>query len=228
MKSENIFIIVPTYNEAAVIQETLQPLIDGGYSVVVVDDGSTDETYAKIKQMPVHIIRHIINLGQGAALQTGMEYSLSRGADIIVHFDADGQHNPHNIEQLLRPILEKRVDVALGSRFLNKEHARQIPLAKRSLLRLATLFTILVSNISLTDTHNGFRAFSRNAAEQIKINENRMAHASEILHQIAKKKLSYTEVPIQVLYTEYAKNKGQSISNSINILIDFLLGRFLR
>jgi glycosyltransferase involved in cell wall biosynthesis len=228
MDHNTIFIIVPAYNEAEVIQGTLKPLVEYGYRVVVVDDGSTDETESILCSLPVMVIRHIINLGQGAALQTGMTYALSRGAEIIVHFDADGQHNHRDIERLIQPIREGRADIALGSRFLNKEHTREIPPLKRVLLRLATLFTIMVSGIRLTDTHNGFRAFSRKAAQQIDIRENNMAHASEIIHKIARTKLSYVEVPVHVFYTQYSQRKGQSVFNSINIVFDFIIGRFLK
>ena len=228
MDHRNTFIIIPTYNEAEVIQETLKPLIEYGYRVVVVDDGSTDATGSILCSLPVTVIQHIINLGQGAALQTGMAYALSQGAEIIVHFDADGQHNHRDIERLIQPILEGKADIALGSRFLNREHAREIPPLKRILLRLATLFTIMVSGIRLTDTHNGFRAFSRRAAQQIDIKENNMAHASEIIHKIARSKLSYIEVPVHIIYTQYSQRKGQSVFNSINILFDFIIGRFLK
>jgi glycosyltransferase involved in cell wall biosynthesis len=228
MDKKNIFIIIPAYNEATVIRETLKPLVAGGYRIVVVDDGSTDGTCAAIRSLPVTVIEHSINLGQGAALQTGMAYALSRGAEILVHFDADGQHDHHDIERLIQPILEGRADITLGSRFLDKKHTREIPPLKRILLRLATLFTMLVSGIRLTDTHNGFRAFSRKAAQQIEIRENNMAHASEILHKIARAKLSYTEIPVRVFYTQYSQGKGQSIFNSINILFDFIIGRFLK
>jgi len=228
MDHNNIFIIIPTYNEATVIQETLQPLIENGYQLIIVDDGSTDETASKICSLPVTIIQHSINLGQGAALQTGMTYALSQNAEIIVHFDADGQHNHKDIERLIQPILEGRAEIVLGSRFLDKEHTREIPPLKRILLRLATLFTMMVSGIRLTDTHNGFRAFSRNAAQQIDIRENNMAHASEIIHKIARAKLSYTEVPVHILYTQYSQRKGQSVFNSINIVCDFIISRFLK
>lgn len=228
MEPEKIFIIVPSYNEAEVIQQTLHPLLDYGYRVIVVDDGSTDDTGSKLQCLPVTVIRHIMNLGQGAALQTGMTYALSQGAEIIVHFDADGQHNHRDISRLIQPILEGRADVALGSRFLNREHIREIPPLKRILLRLATLFTIVVSGIRLTDTHNGFRAFSRAAAERITIYENGMAHASEIIHAIARLKLPYIEIPVRIVYTQYSRTKGQSAFNSINILFDFILGRFFK
>jgi len=228
MDHNDIFIIIPAYNEAEMIQQTLKPLLEYGCRVVVVDDGSTDGTGAQLGALPVTVIRHIVNLGQGAALQTGMTYALSQGAGVIVHFDADGQHNHRDIQRLVQPVLAGQADVALGSRFLNKEDTREIPLLKRFLLRLATLFTVVVSGIRLTDTHNGFRAFSRAAAQRIDIRENGMAHASEIIHKIARAKLSYVEVPVHVLYTDYSRRKGQSVLNSVNIVCDFIIGRLLK
>lgn len=228
MDAKQIFIVVPTYNEATVIEETLRPLIENGYSVVVVDDGSCDGTREKVENLPVFFLRHIVNLGQGAALQTGMDFAASMGAEVIVHFDADGQHDFRDIGAFVRPITENQTDVVLGSRFLRDDDMRAIPPLRRILLRAATRLTMLLSGIRLTDTHNGFRAFSKNAAARIRIRENNMAHASEILHQISRAKLRYTEVPVHVRYTEYSKQKGQSMFNSVNILFDFLLGRFLR
>lgn len=225
---ENIFIIVPAYNEGTVIQTALKPLLQNDYSVVVVDDGSTDNTCQKILELPVHILQHPINLGQGAALQTGVEYALEQGADIIVHFDADGQHNPDDIPALIKPIFEDAADVVLGSRFLSAASAHVVPKLKKVVLKLGMIFTGIMSGIWLTDTHNGFRAFSRSAAQKITITENRMAHASEILHQISYLKLRYIEVPVTIYYTEYSLKKGQSILNLINIILDFILGRIFK
>jgi glycosyltransferase involved in cell wall biosynthesis len=220
-----IFIIVPAYNESPVIQDTLMPLLSLGYSIVVVDDGSSDDTYEKICQLPVHVLRHPINLGQGAALQTGMTYALSQGASAIVHFDADGQHPPDRIRALLAPILSQNADIVLGSRFLEKRTSQAVPLHKRWVLKLGTLFTGLITNVWLSDTHNGLRALSRTAAQKLSISEPRMAHASEIIGLIGKHQLRYDEIPVQIHYTEYARRKGQPIWNALNIVIDIFLGR---
>lgn len=228
LQRDQIFIIVPSYNESSVIQDTIAPLLDAGYSVVVIDDGSSDESYAQICRMPVHAIRHPLNLGQGAAIQTGVEYALQKGAGVVVHFDADGQHPPETINDLIAPILSGRADVALGSRFKDKASSRNVPRLKRWVLRCGTLFTGVTSGVWLTDTHNGFRAFSARAAALVRITEPRMAHASEIIALIRKHRLRYVEVPVCIRYTDYSQSKGQSVWNCMNIVIDLFLGRVFR
>jgi glycosyltransferase involved in cell wall biosynthesis len=169
------------------------------------------------------VLRHTLNRGQGAALQTGIDYALQRGAEVIVTFDSDGQHQVEDIEAFLAPVLEGRCDVALGSRFLSGDS--QVPLMRKVTLKLGILFTRLVSGIRVTDTHNGLRAFSREAARKIQIRQDRMAHASEILDEIAQLRLRYVEVPTRILYTEYARGKGQRSSAAFRIVWDFLIGK---
>jgi glycosyltransferase involved in cell wall biosynthesis len=226
--SSDIFVVVPTLNEAAVIRDSLQPLIERGYSVVVVDDGSSDDTWTILRTMPVHALRHPINLGQGAALQTGMTYALRNGAQYIVHFDADGQHRVQDIDALLEPLRSEEADVCLGSRFLRREDSEAVPGVRRLLLRGGVWFNAFLTGVRLTDAHNGFRAFARSAASKIDLQENRFAHASEILSQIHRHKLRYVERPTSIIYTEYSREKGQSSWNAIKIVIDMLLRRIFR
>jgi len=224
----NVYIIVPAYNEGSVIGETIRPLLSLGYHIVVVDDGSTDQTYEKACHLPICVLRHPINLGQGAALKTGTDFALQKGAQAIVHFDADGQHPPERIQDLLAPILNNKIHVVLGSRFLNPEHSKEIPTLKKWVLKFGIAFTGLTSGVWLTDTHNGLRALSSVAASKICITEPRMAHASEIITQIGKHKLTYQEIPTHIRYTAYAQQKGQSIFNAFNIVIDLLLRKIFR
>lgn len=224
----SVFVIIPCYNENFQIRNTVQHLLNKGYSIVVVDDASTDNTSRSIEDFPVFLLKHEINLGQGAALQTGMEFALAEGADIIVHFDADGQHNPEEISTLVQPVLDDLADVVLGSRFLRKEDRKLIPVGRRIILQLAIQANRLFSGIKLSDAHNGFRVLNRNAAMQIRLQENRMSHATEILQQIRKHKLRYLEVPTHIKYTEYSRNKGQSSLNSINILFDLILKSIMK
>ena len=223
--ASSIYVIVPAYNEGPVIRDTLTPLLSLGYTVVLVDDGSQDNTCERVSGLPIHLLRHPINLGQGAALQTGMDYVLSLGARAVVHFDADGQHPPERIQALLDPILSGQADIVLGSRFLDKQSSQAVPRLKRWVLKLGTLFTGLVSGVWLTDTHNGLRALSRDAIQKLQITEPRMAHASEIIGLIGKHRLHYTEIPTQIHYTEYSRQKGQSVWNALNIVIDIFLGK---
>jgi glycosyltransferase involved in cell wall biosynthesis len=225
LERSQIFVVVPAYNEARQLRNTLTPLIAHGYSVVVVDDCSTDNTADTIQDLPIYYLRHPINLGQGAALQTGMEFSLQQQASYIVHFDADGQHNHDEIPLLIAALHDQQADVALGTRFKRQEDIAAIPIVRRIILKMAIWVNGILTGLWLSDAHNGFRAFTRAAASQIQITENRMAHATEILSIIKRKKLKVVEVPVHIKYTEYSKMKGQSSSNSINILIDLILNK---
>lgn len=222
----NAFIIVPCYNEGAVLRETLNGILALGYSnIVVVDDGSIQNPWQSLEDLPIHFIRHTVNLGQGAALQTGMDYAKRLGADAVVHFDADGQHAPDDIKRLLDALNE--ADVALGSRFLRKANVTEIPLTKRCLLRCARLVNFCFTGLWLSDAHNGFRALGSKAMTVINLRENRMAHATEIVSQIKKAGLSFREIPISIKYTDYSRKKGQKWYNSINILIDLILNKIM-
>ena len=225
MEQAAVFVIVPAYNEDAVLRSTVLELRGCGYSVVVVDDGSASPASECLEGLSVHCLRHEINLGQGAALQTGSDFALSRGAQIIVHFDADGQHGAAMVERLIQPILVGKCEVTLGSRFLNSGDRDAVPLVKRLLLKAGVCVSWAFTGLWLSDTHNGLRALSRNAAGKIVLKENRFAHATEILDLIRKSKLSYCEIPVSIRYTEYSLKKGQSIFNSCNIVIDLLLRR---
>ena len=167
--------------------------------------------------------RHKTNLGQGAALHTGIEFALRKGAEYIVTFDADGQHRAQDVDRLIQPVLEGKADVALGSRFLDPSHIKAIPLRRRWLLRQATLFTRLSTGLQVTDTHNGLRCFSRAAAQSIQIRHRRMAHASEILLELKRLGLRFVEVPVHITYTSYSIQKGQSIWGAFLILRDLMV-----
>lgn len=220
---EDIYFVIPAYNEATVIQSTLRPVLEEGYSVVVVDDGSKDHTCEALKEVGVYALRHPVNLGQGAALQTGMTFALEQGAKMIVHFDADGQHQVQDLSVLLEPILKGEADVVLGSRFLRLVDKEDVPLAKRILLRVAIIVNGLTTGLWLTDAHNGLRVLTRAAAEKICLKENGYAHASEIVNQIRQLRLRYVERPARIRYSAYSKSKGQSMWNAFNIVIDLLL-----
>ncbi len=225
---KQVFVVIPAYNEGVVLGHTVEGLLSYGYTVVVVDDGSATPAIQFLHDPPVHYLRHATNLGQGAALQTGMEYALSQDAQIIVHFDADGQHSPELIAKLLEPIRSGECDVVLGSRFLDPEDRQKVPLLKRVLLRVGICVSGLFSGLWLTDTHNGFRALSRTAAERMRLTENGYAHATEILDLIRKSGLRYKEIPATIRYTEHSLAKGQSMLNSVNVLLDLVLAKLLK
>jgi glycosyltransferase involved in cell wall biosynthesis len=219
-------VVVPAFNEASTIGRVVQALVSAYPRVVVVDDGSTDDTAGRARAAGATVLRHVLNRGQGAALETGLQYGVRSGARVLVTFDADGQHLPEDIPRLVAPILEGRAEVVLGSRFRGTTEA--MPPARRLVLRGAILFTRLTSGLRVTDAHNGLRAFSRRAAQTIEITLDRMAHASELLDQIRRSRLSYVEVPVRIRYTAYSRGKGQSSLAAIPVAVDYLLGRVLK
>lgn len=228
VERDAIYVVVPAYNEAAMVGSVVSALRQRYVHVVVVDDGSSDDTASVAAGAGAITLRHCINRGQGAALQTGLRYSLQCGAHCIVTFDADGQHDHRDIETLTRPILTGHVDVALGSRFVGSGSAEGLPWSRRLLLKAAVMFTRVISRARVTDTHNGLRAFSRRAAEQLNLSVDRMGHASEIIDQVSDMGLPYTEVPVHIRYTEYSRLKGQTDMGAVSVLAGYLLGRLRR
>jgi polyprenyl-phospho-N-acetylgalactosaminyl synthase len=214
----NLWIICAAYNEARTIAGVVLELRHAGYQVVVVDDGSNDATRHLATAAGANVITHPINLGQGAALQTGIEYALAQGADVIVTFDADGQHRVSDVARLVEALSHEQADFALGSRFLGQ--TCNLPWLRRWVLRAATVFTRLTTGLSLTDSHNGLRALTRRGACAIRLRQNRMAHASEIVSEIARSRLPYVEVPVTIEYTAYSLAKGQRLGDSVMILLD--------
>lgn len=224
----DIFVIVPAYNEAKIISQTVKPLIKTGYTVVVVDDGSQDQTEQNLKGLKLYYVKHPVNLGQGAALQTGMTYALQRGAKVLVHFDSDGQHSAEDIPKLIQPILSGEAEAVLGSRFLRREDAQLIPPTRRIFLKFAVWVNALLTGVWLSDAHNGFRALAAEAAAKINLRENGFAHASEIVQQIRENKVRWVERPVSIRYNAYSLAKGQPWWNAFNIVMDLLLRRLFQ
>ncbi|WP_312312348.1 glycosyltransferase family 2 protein [Atlantibacter sp.] len=220
---ENTWVVIAAYNEGKVIRKVIEDLVMTWPTVIVVDDGSSDNTAAEAEAGGAFVISHIINLGQGAALATGITFCIENNVEYIVTFDADGQHHVEDIQKLLDKAAEPDVDVVIGSRFLGETH--NMPMRRRLVLKCAVLFTRITTGLKVTDAHNGLRCFTNAAAKKIEIKQNRMAHASEILEEIAKHKLRVAEIPSSITYTEYSLQKGQKLSNSINILLELFIGR---
>jgi polyprenyl-phospho-N-acetylgalactosaminyl synthase len=218
-----VWVLVPAHNEARVIAGVVAELKRQAHRIVVIDDGSSDQTAEVAAECGAIVLRHPINLGQGAALQTGIEFALARSAELIVTFDADGQHRTADIGRLLDALNIHRADFALGSRFLGA--AINMPAPRRVLLRAATLFTRLTTGLALTDAHNGLRAMTRRGALSIRLRQNRMAHASEIIGQIAASGLKFVEVPVTIEYSRYSLAKGQKSGDLIIILLDLFARR---
>ena len=226
VNNNTVFVVIAAYNEAPVIEETVLNVKHYYKNVIVVDDCSTDNTKSKAESAGAFTLSHPINLGQGAALQTGIEAALLFGAQTIVTFDADGQHAAAEISELVNSLYENKVEVALGSRFLGS--SLNMPVRKKVVLKAALLFTKITTRLHLTDVHNGFRALSRSFCEKFEFTQNRMAHASEILNFISENDISYIEMPVTIAYTEYSTAKGQKIINSIKILLELLSRRLLK
>jgi polyprenyl-phospho-N-acetylgalactosaminyl synthase len=222
----DIWIVIPAYNESQVIASVLQPLLVANYRVVVVDDGSSDDTAQASRATGAYVLRHATNLGQGAGLQTGITFALLQGAKFICTYDADGQHNSEDIQRLANYLTDANADIALGSRFLGG--TENLPFIKLLVLKAAVFFTGIHSGLKLTDTHNGLRLMTAKAARAIRLQQPRMAHASEILATISERGLKYVEVPVKITYTKYSRQKGQSVFDSAKIVFDLLIARRLR
>ena len=218
-----VFVIIPVLNERWAIKEVIQSLLPFGFAIVIIDDGSSENMKEEIDLFDsVHYLKHKVNLGQGAALQTGIEFSLQYGADFIITFDGDGQHSAEDIPSMLKPLQQKFADVTLASRFL-KEDLQNASWARRIVLKAGCILNYLFTGIYLSDAHNGLRAMTRSTAQKIKIKENRMAHATEFLFLIQKHHLRYQEIPAKITYSWYSKKKGQSLFNSVRITFDLVL-----
>lgn len=207
------------YNEATVVGDVIKGLLTDFPHVVCVDDGSTDGSQSVARESGAVVVQHPVNLGQGAALQTGIEYALRDPSTTeIVTFDADGQHRVDDAKAMVERIRTGEADVVLGSRFLDDR--TQVSKMKRIVLRVAAVQSRWSTGMALTDAHNGLRVFEASTAAKIDLKQNRMAHASELIHQLAEIKPRWVEHPVEIIYTDYSKSKGQSLLNSVNIVAD--------
>ncbi|CAM3167160.1 glycosyl transferase [Mycobacterium intermedium] len=229
----DVWVVVPDFNEAAVIGEVIADLRSVFDNVVCVDDGSSDDSGEIALRAGAHLVRHPINLGQGAAIQTGIEYARKQpGARVFATFDADGQHRVKDVAAMVDRLREGDVDIIIGTRFaehFEQDAASRPPLLKRIVLRTAARISPRGRRLGLTDTNNGLRVFNKTVADGLNLTMSGMSHASEFIVLIAENGWRVTEHPVEVLYTEYSKSKGQPLLNGVNILFDgFLRGRIRR
>jgi len=224
LRNRDIYIIIPVFNERRTIRTVIESLLPFEYEIVLVDDCSTDGTTDYVKDLPIFYLRHEVNLGQGAAIQTGISFALLQNAEAFITFDGDGQHRATDIDNLVKPLLLNEADVTLGSRFLPSAFTN-ISFFKKGAIQIAKSINFLFTGQWLSDAHNGLRAFNRKAAGVLDLKENGMAHASEILFKIHEHKLKIKEVPVNILYTRYSKKKGQPVLSSVKIFFDILLNR---
>ena len=221
------WLIVPCYNEGTVIFDVLTHARETFPNIVGVNDGSADDSAAQIRAAGAHLVDHPVNLGQGAAIQTGVEYARKQpGAQYFVTFDADGQHQEKDVVRMIERLRTEPLDIIVGTRFAGQETS-QVPWIKRAVLKTVVMLSPRTKKLGLTDAHNGLRAFNRKVAEEMNIRMNGMSHASEIVSMIEKHGWRVDEEPVDILYTEYSMSKGQSLINGVNILADGLVARRL-
>jgi len=258
-----INIIIPAYNEGERIYDVLNQIQNSlnfkpflpakalakqvSFKLIVVDDGSSDNTFDQAARAGVKVLKHIANRGQGAALVTGTKYALKHGAEVIVHFDADGQHQVSDIGKLAEPIINKRVGVVLGSRFIKEPKSQKkvklsnnlpttisnllstkdIPLLRRFFILGNLIVNTFLTGVFLSDAHNGLRALSADAAKKINITQDRMAHATEYIQEINRLGLLYQEIPVTIRYGQNSK-KSQGFFDGVKILKELFLGRLTK
>lgn len=215
------WVVIPMYNEASVIRSVIEGVRSEFPNVVCVDDGSSDASASEARAAGATVVVHPINLGQGAALQTGFDYALSdpRMTDVVT-FDADGQHQLDDARDMVVKLRSEGLDIVIGSRFLDDR--TQLGWAKRLVLRTAARYSRWTSGMALTDAHNGLRVIDRGLLERVRITQNRMAHASELIDKVGRVKARWAEFPTHIVYTDYSRAKGQSLLNSVNILVDLI------
>lgn len=219
---DDTWLIVPMYNEGRVVSDVITDAMKTFPNVVCIDDGSSDDSAELALAAGAVVICHPVNLGQGAALQTGFQFVRDQTrARFAVTFDSDGQHDPADVAAMVRTARSDDLAVVFGSRFL--DDATTVSFAKRIVLRVAAMVTRLRTGMRLTDAHNGLRVLRRDALEQIDLRRNRMAHASEIVGQINRSGLEWREMPVHIRYTPYSRSKGQSLLNSVNILVELVM-----
>lgn len=218
---DEVWVVIPLFNEATVIADVVAEVRTVFPNVVCVDDGSTDGSADRARAAGAVVVQHCINLGQGASLQTGISWALAQGARYVVTFDADGQHQLSDAVAMVELADREDLGIVFGSRFLDE---RTDPgFLKRLVLRTAVWFTRHSTGLQLTDAHNGLRVLRADAARAVHLRQDRMAHATEIVLQLGRTKLPWREHPVHVLYTDYSRGKGQSLWNSVNILIDLMV-----
>lgn len=219
---QNVWLVIPVYNEQDMVGKVIAEAKTVFPNIVCVDDGSDDASAKTAEKAGALVIQHPINLGQGAALQTGIDYvNLHTDGQYLFTFDADGQHRLEDAQNMLKVAKTNNLGFVLGSRFLAGD--AETGWIKKIILRTAAKVASRRTGIKLTDAHNGLRLLRRDAFSKIRLEQNRMAHANEIISQLAGLGLPWKEHPVNIRYTDYSRGKGQSLWNSINILTELIL-----
>ena len=230
MNKDDIYVVVPAYNEEEMIGNTLNKLKDEGYkNIIVVDDGSRDNTYNIAKEEGAIVCRHVINRGLGGALGTGIKCALLYNPKVIITFDADGQHDPKDIEKVAKPILEDNYDVVIGSRLMDKNEVKNMPKIKRIGNWGLNLLTYLMGGHFITDSQSGLRAFSNKAAKIIieQLKSNKYEVSSEFVVLIKRNNLKFKEIPIKTIYTDYSMARGTNVITGFKILVKLIIHKLV-
>ncbi|AEH24186.1 glycosyltransferase family 2 protein [Pyrococcus yayanosii] len=219
------YVVVPAYNEEKTVGKVLDELLEyfPPERIIVVNDGSRDRTEEIARERGVRVITHLVNRGLGGALGTGIEYALRKGARAIVTFDADGQHKVEDALRVMKPVIEGRADLAIGSRL--KGDVSQMPLIKRIGNTALDLITTIFSGRYVSDSQSGLRCLSRDCASRIRITCDRYAVSSEIIIEASKKGCRIVEVPIKAIYTKYSMRKGTNVVEGIKIAFNLLIDK---
>jgi len=230
MQNQDTWLIIPCFNEGTVIGDVIRHARETFPNIVAVNDGSADNSAEEIHNAGAHLVNHPVNLGQGAAIQTGVEYARSQpGAQYFVTFDADGQHQVKDVVAMLDRLRNEDVDIIVGTRFGRpRAEDDQVPWIKRLVLKTVVLLSPRTRKLGLTDAHNGLRVFNKKVADELNIRMNGMSHASEFVAQMDERGWRVSEQPVDILYTEYSMSKGQSLINGVNILADGFVARRLK
>lgn len=230
MQNQDTWLIIPCFNEGTVIGDVIRHARETFPNIVAVNDGSSDNSAEEIHKAGAHLVNHPVNLGQGAAIQTGVEYARSQpGAQYFVTFDADGQHQVKDVVSMLDRLRNEDVDIIVGTRFGRpRKEDDQVPWIKRLVLKTVVLLSPRTRKLGLTDAHNGLRVFNKKVADELNIRMNGMSHASEFVAQMDERGWRVSEQPVDILYTEYSMSKGQSLINGVNILADGFIARRLK
>ncbi len=217
MKIEDVYVIIPAKNEVNYIATLLLKLKETGFRhLIVVNDSSTDETKAKAESVEgVIVLDHIINLGPGAATQTGIAYAVSKNAHYIATIDADMQHDPTDLLSLLSALEQEKADLVIGSRF---KQQNDIPTSRVFFNKVGNLISYFFTGVYLSDSQSGLKVISGNLAKTMNLNYDGFEFCMEIIKHAHSKKSTIIERPISVLYTTETLKKGQGLISGINML----------
>lgn len=223
---KDLYIVIPAYNEESVIATVLESLQKNGWNqIIVVDDGSKDDTFGVAKKHGAITLRHKINRGAGAATQTGFDAAKLLGAQWAITIDADAQHSADDVQRVVDALATEEMDVVIGSRFLRKN---KIPILRRFFNKLGNFFTFLICGLWVSDSQTGFKGFNRKALDTLHIQADGYEFCTELIRLIAVRELRLSEVPIHVKYTKYSLTKGQNFASGMKTALKLIVRTLMR